>query len=150
MTLWGTGWDEGGACIPKRGIPRLRQSSPLPPLQLQHTMSSPTAGTVAFVHINPTQPLSCKESLSEFSQPTHQGPAGTDSCLPSGDVHVSSWSHPMPSSPLAAFLSLHRQEFFPISEDLFWLFRNREGSSSSHWQGWSRLHLPGLSSRDLP
>lgn len=92
---------------------RLPQSSPLSPLQLQHTVPSPRAGTVAFVHINPPQPLSCKESLSGFSQPTHQGLAGTDSRLPSGDVHVSSWSHPMPSGPLAAFLSLHRQSSFP-------------------------------------
>lgn len=98
---------KAGPASPSVEFLRLPQSS-LSPLQLQHTVPSPRAGTVAFVHINPTQPLSCKESLSGFSQPTYQGPAGTDSRLPSGDVHVSSWSHPMPSGPLAAFLSLHR------------------------------------------
>ena len=143
MIRCGAGWDKGNTCFPRRSPVAdageeslcLHTHSPLSIFQLQHAIPSPTAVSVALVHINSAEPLSCKESLSGFSQPTPQGPAFTSSCLPGRVIHISSCSLLLPTATLAALLSLYGQSSFPSQSNFPFCSLNREGSSSGPFHG---------------
>ena len=118
MTGWGAGWDKGDTRFPRRSPVAeaggeslcLHSHSPLSPFQLQHAIPSPTAVSVALVHINSAEPLSCKES------PTPQGRAFTSSCLPGRVIHISSCSLLLPHSHTGRLSVPPWTEFFPIPQ----------------------------------
>ena len=124
MTHWGAGWDKGNTCFPRRSPVAdageeflcLHTHCSLSLFQLQHAIPSLTAVSVALVHINSAEPLSCKESLSGFSQPTPQGPAFTGSCLLGRVIHISSCSLLLPHSHTGSPSIPLWAEFFPIPE----------------------------------
>lgn len=138
MTGWGAGWDKGDTRFPRHSPVAeageeslcLHSHSPLSPFQLRHAIPSPTAVSVALVHINSAEPLSCKESLSGSQNPHHRAePSPAPACLEESFTFLPA-HFSCPAATLADFLSLHGQSSFPSQRNFPSCSLNQEGSSS--------------------